>query len=136
MSTTEQAEPQTRGNAPKSRTDRKRSTTTHKTAPKRSKNANPRKDPTRANEKVKAKRLGTASERNRAPRPDTKLARLIALLERKRGATIGDLMEATGWQAHSVRGALSGSLRKKFGHTISSEKVNGRGRVYRIIGQR
>lgn len=41
-------------------------------------------------------------------------------------------MEATGWRAHSVRGAMSGALKKKLGLTIVSEVVEGRGRVYRI----
>ncbi len=50
----------------------------------------------------------------------------------KEGASIADLMKATGWQAHSVRGAISGNLKKKLGLGIISEKVEGRGRVYRI----
>jgi len=54
---------------------------------------------------------------------------MIAMLQRKTGATIG---EATGWQQHTVRGAFAGVLRKKLGFTIVSEKVDGRGRVYRI----
>ena len=66
-------------------------------------------------------------------RAGTKIARLIALLRRKDGATIADLTEATGWQAHSVRGALSGTLKKKLGLAVASDKVDGRGRVYRII---
>ena len=67
-------------------------------------------------------------------RRGTKQALLIDLLKRKTGATIGELVEATGWQAHSVRGAISGTLRKKFGLDVTSEKVEGRGRVYRIAG--
>ena len=60
----------------------------------------------------------------------TKLDQIIALLARPDGAAIDDLMAATGWQAHSVRGALAGSLRKK-GHVVDSQKVDGR-RIYRI----
>jgi hypothetical protein len=44
-------------------------------------------------------------------------------------------MEATGWQAHSVRGAISGALKKKLKLKVASEVVEGRGRVYRIGGQ-
>ncbi|MDZ4775419.1 MAG: DUF3489 domain-containing protein [Alphaproteobacteria bacterium] len=60
----------------------------------------------------------------------TKLDTLIALLSTKRGATVPDLMEATGWQSHSVRGALAGALKKR-GHAITSMKNDGE-RRYRI----
>ena len=69
-----------------------------------------------------------------AARRGTKQALLIDLLERKTGATIDEIVEATSWQAHSVRGAISGTLKKKLGLTVSSEKTEGRGRVYRIAG--
>jgi hypothetical protein len=42
------------------------------------------------------------------------------------------MQSATGWQAHSVRGAISGALKKKLGLEVTSEKIDGRGRVYRI----
>lgn len=70
------------------------------------------------------------------PAKDSKLGILIAAMRRKKGATIDDLMEATGWQAHSVRGAISGALKKKLGLGVLSEPVDGRGRVYRIDGER
>ena len=57
---------------------------------------------------------------------------MIAMLQRKTGATIAEIVEATGWQQHTVRGAFAGALKKKLGLTIVSEKVDGRGRVYRI----
>ena len=62
----------------------------------------------------------------------TKLGALIAALRRLEGATIAELMAATGWQAHSVRGAISGNLKKKLKLEVVSEVVEGRGRVYRI----
>lgn len=65
-------------------------------------------------------------------RPGTKQALLIELLKRGNGATIDEAVEATGWQPHSVRGAISGTLKKKLGLFVTSEKVEGRGRVYRI----
>jgi hypothetical protein len=43
------------------------------------------------------------------------------------------MVDATGWQQHSVRGAISGSLKKKLGLRVAAEKVEGRGRVYRIV---
>lgn len=57
---------------------------------------------------------------------------LVALLRRTEGATVEDLMEATGWQAHSVRGAISGSVKKKLHLTVTSTK-DGDTRVYRIV---
>jgi hypothetical protein len=65
-------------------------------------------------------------------RAGTKLARMVDLLRSEMGATLAEIVEATGWQAHSVRGAISGTLKKKHGLTVTSEKVDGRGRVYRI----
>jgi Protein of unknown function (DUF3489) len=44
--------------------------------------------------------------------------------------------KATGWQPHSVRGAISGALKKKLGLAVASDKVEGRGRVYRIAAKR
>ena len=49
-----------------------------------------------------------------------------------KGATIAEIVEATGWQPHAVRGAFAGALKKRFGLTVTSEKLEGRGRVYRI----
>jgi len=69
----------------------------------------------------------------RSPRPATKLSQVLILLQREAGATIPELAEATGWQAHTVRGALSGMIAKKLAHSVTSEKIDGRGRVYRIV---
>ena len=76
------------------------------------------------------------SESPAGVRPGTKQAVLVALLRRRKGMTIAEAATATGWQPHSVRGAVSGSLRKKLGLAITSETVDGRGRVYRITDQR
>ena len=48
------------------------------------------------------------------------------------GATVPKIAEATGWRLHTVRGAIAGALKKRLGLTIASEKVDGRGRVYRV----
>ncbi len=68
-----------------------------------------------------------------AVRPGTKQALLIDLLKRRKGATIEEIVEATGWQPHSVRGAISGALKKKLGLMVTSGPVEKRGRVYRIV---
>lgn len=69
-----------------------------------------------------------------APKAASKLDTLEKLLKRKNGATIAEMSKATGWQQHSVRGALAGAMEKR-GHTITSDKVDGT-RRYRIeVGQ-
>jgi hypothetical protein len=83
--------------------------------------------------------VGTAAphDASTAPKPiatraGTKQAQVIALLQRPEGATIAEIATATGWQPHTVRGAISGALKKKLGLAISAEKAEGRGMVYRI----
>ncbi len=66
------------------------------------------------------------------PKGGTKLAILIDALSRPGGVTIDDLIVATGWQAHSIRGAMSGALKKDRGLIVTSEKLDDRGRVYRL----
>ena len=63
--------------------------------------------------------------------PKGKLGDLVGLLRQDGGATLETMMAATGWQAHSVRGAISGAVKKKLGLAVLSEKV-GEVRVYRI----
>ncbi|RDD69942.1 DUF3489 domain-containing protein [Paracoccus versutus] len=65
-------------------------------------------------------------------RKGTKQETLIEMLRAEGGATIDEIVEATGWQPHTVRGAMSGALKKKLGLTISSVKIEGRGRVYNL----
>ncbi len=71
-----------------------------------------------------------------AARPGTKQALMIDLLKRKKGATIEEIVEATGWQAHSVRGAISGVLKKKLCLAVTSERARGGSQIYRIAGSR
>jgi hypothetical protein len=68
----------------------------------------------------------------RKPREGTKQATLIAMLRADGGATVDEIAAATGWQRHTVRGAMAGALKKKLGLTIVSEKIEDRGRCYRI----
>lgn len=103
-----------------------------------------------ANRKAKGRRRkaeGKAKPRPRAPqqaeagRPDaksttprtgTKQELLINLLRRPEGATIAEIVAATSWQRHTVRGAIAGALKKRLGLEVISEKIEGRGRMYRI----
>jgi hypothetical protein len=64
--------------------------------------------------------------------PATKQAMIVGLLKRREGAGITDLMAATGWQAHSVRAALTGLRKREL--AIVRTKADGGGSVYRIRG--
>lgn len=64
--------------------------------------------------------------------PKTKLGQLESMLRRKEGATIAQIATALDWQLHSVRGAISGSLKKKQGLTVTNQATEDGGRVYRI----
>ncbi len=74
---------------------------------------------------------GTARNGRPSRKPKNKLAQLEAMLRRPDGATIEQISKSLVWQAHSVRGAMSGALKKKQGLTITTEKTAD-GRVYRI----
>jgi hypothetical protein len=75
---------------------------------------------------------GADSATLRKIREGTKQAKLIAMLKAPVGATIAEIVEATGWQSHTVRGALAGALKKKLGLDVVSAKEDQRSRVYRI----
>jgi hypothetical protein len=64
----------------------------------------------------------------------SKQAMLIKLLERPGGVTIDEMAKTTGWQQHSIRGMMSGVLKKRIGLSIASEKEE-RGRIYRIAAR-
>lgn len=74
-----------------------------------------------------------ADKSARKMREGSKQAQLIAMLGRAKGASIDEIVEALGWQPHTVRGAIAGALKKKLGLNVTSEKVERRGRVYRIL---
>ena len=79
------------------------------------------------------KRAGdTTPTKQPIQRAGTKQAMLIALLQAPDGATMDTIMTATGWQAHTVRGAMSGALGKRLGLIVTSAKEGDGARVYRI----
>jgi hypothetical protein len=77
---------------------------------------------------------GKSEPKARGTRADSKQAKLIAMLKTAKGATIDEIVKALDWQPHTVRGAIAGALKKKLGLNVTSEKIEGRGRVYRIPG--
>jgi hypothetical protein len=75
---------------------------------------------------------GTVRNEQQSRKPKTKLAQLEAMLRRPSGATIEQISKLLVWQAHSVRGAMSGALKKKQGLTITNERADDGRRIYRI----
>ena len=72
---------------------------------------------------------GTPSSRGKT----TKIEQCLALLSNQDGATIDELQTATGWQAHSVRGFLAGTVKKKLGLILDSKKADDGVRRYRVV---
>ena len=80
----------------------------------------------------KAASTGADAAAPRKSRDGTKQAQLIDMLRRKEGATIAQIVEATGWQPHTVRGAFAGALKKRLGLEVTSEKGESGERIYRL----
>lgn len=78
----------------------------------------------------------TASRDERHPERVTKHDRVLELLSHRNGTTIPEMMEATGWQQHSVRGFLAGTVKTKLGFALTSSKAEGELRRYRIDTKR
>jgi hypothetical protein len=102
---------------------------------------------TRARRKTKAKAakpVKAAPVETTAPRAGTKQAQMIELLKRPEGATVEQIAAATGWQKHTIRGAISGALKKKLGLAVEATRTRevgpnktgagGSTTVYRITG--
>lgn len=64
-------------------------------------------------------------------RANSKQAEVVRMLQRPEGATVRQICDATGWQAHTVRGAFAGAFKKKLGLTLVSDKQPGGERIYR-----
>jgi hypothetical protein len=93
--------------------------------PKSGKRATPAKG------RAKAPRVANRAKAKGA-REGSKTAKVLDLLKRPGGATLKELMKATGWQPHSVRGFLSGTIGKKMGRAVNSTKAEDGERSYSI----
>jgi hypothetical protein len=71
------------------------------------------------------------AEESAGPREGSKTAQVVAMLQRKNGATLAEIMDKMGWQKHTVRGFMAGAM-KKAGYTVESFKPEGGERTYRI----
>jgi len=92
--------------------------------------AKPTKKAIPAKAAPKAKKAAKTEE-SAGPREGSKTAQVVALLQRKNGATLPEIMEKMGWQRHTVRGFMAGAM-KKAGFTVESYKPEGGERTYRI----
>ena len=126
------AVPETPKTKAKSRATKPRVATT---ATKATKKASPAKKApktaTKATPKAKASKPAKAAKA-KGPREGSKTDKVLALLKRADGVTLKELMKATGWQAHSVRGFLSAAIGKKMGLTVVSAKDKGGERTYSV----
>ena len=87
----------------------------------------------RPNASAAAKKTKTAVPRRGRGRPKTKKQIGIALLERPKGASIAEMQDAMGWQAHSVRGFLASTVKKLPGLMLVSDKPDDGQRRYRVV---
>ena len=81
----------------------------------------------------KKRGANATTQESRAMRPNSKIANVVAMMRKPGGATLKAIMDTTDWQAHSVRGAISGAIKKKLGLKVVSE-MRGEERTYRIGG--
>ena len=88
------------------------------------------KKATAAKTAPKGKKAAKAQEAT-GPREGSKTAQVVAMLQRKNGATLAEIIEKMGWQKHTVRGFMAGAM-KKAGYTVESFKPEGGERTYRI----
>jgi hypothetical protein len=89
----------------------------------------PNPDPTTTRTKAGVPRGSRAV----GPRPGTKTAKVLALLQRTQGASLKELRKATGWQPHSIRGFLSGTVGRRMGLKIRSIKTESGERRYWVM---
>ena len=90
--------------------------------------------PRRAAGKPTAKRPAPKHQDTKLAEGASKQAQLIALLQSPAGGTLEQMTSLTGWQPHSVRGVISGVLRKRLGLNVDSEVQASGARIYRILG--
>jgi hypothetical protein len=98
--------------------------------PKATKKTTPTKNAPKAKTAIKAPKA--TKPKAAGVRAGSKTETILDLLRRPKGATLPEIMEASSWQAHSCRGFISGTLGKKMGLTVKSEKRDDGTRVYSI----
>ena len=128
-----QAAPNTQTHEPKAPTKPKGAKQARRVAPakpKATKKTTPTKNAPKAKTAIKAPKA--TKPKAAGVRAGSKTETILDLLRRPKGATLPEIMEASSWQAHSCRGFISGTLGKKMGLTVKSEKRDDGTRVYSI----
>ena len=116
----------------------KKSASSKKSTPKGTKSASASKPKPGATAKAEkptkkaAKPAKAAEPKSEGVRAGSKTETILGLLRRAKGATLAEIMEASSWQAHSVRGFISGTLGKKMGLTVNSKKGENGERTYSL----
>ena len=93
----------------------------------------------KAGKLVRRKKQTTVRAKTRSPKANasrkgaSKAEALITLLKRSHGASIAEMVKATGWQPHSLRGFLSATVKRRIGLSLLSERADGKDRRYRIV---
>jgi hypothetical protein len=113
---------------PKANNKAKGSAKAAKSAPAKGKAS---KKATPAKSAPKAKKSPATEEKPKGVRGGSKTAQVVAMLQRKNGATLSEIMDKMGWQKHTVRGFVAGAM-KKAGYAVESFKPEGGERTYRI----
>jgi hypothetical protein len=94
--------------------------------------ATPGKKAAKAPKAPKGPKAPKSEKKTGAAREGSKTATVLTLIQRAKGATLAEIMEATSWQAHSVRGFISGTMGKKMGLKVESTKREDGTRVYSL----
>ena len=126
-----QAAPNTQTHEPKAPTKPKGAKQARRVAPAKPKSNKKAKAQKVAKQAAKAPKKA-AKPKAEGVREGSKTATVLALIQRAKGATLAEIMETTSWQAHSVRGFISGTLGKKMGLKVDSAKRDDGTRVYSI----
>ncbi len=125
-----QAAPNTETQEQKAPTKPKGAKQARRVAPAKPKSTKKAKAPKAATKAAKAPKKA-AKPKAEGPREGSKTAQVVALLQRKNGATLEEIMDKMGWQKHTVRGFMAGAMRKA-GYTVESFKSDKGERTYRI----
>ena len=108
-------------------------TTPKATSAKRARNVAPKKAKS-GKKATPAKKAPKSATKAKGARDGSKASKVLELLKRPDGATAKELMKATGWQPHSIRGFLSGTVSKKLGLAVTSTKGEDGERIYSVKG--